>query len=208
MPKAQHSLLSRKMRHAQSMATMQVHNSVAIRKNYGNVSSEHAELAMRQHAAMQRLRQVNSELEDKLSEALSTVMEAEARAKHAELEAAHQRERMSKLAKDADEEIESLRAQLLALEEQQLAVAQNTVCDGIGGMHSSKPRKQRRASYTQRFDQYLELGGEAALDAKLESGDKIDTKKLLSAMRQLVKLSKDVVTLTTPADYDELGLCL
>ena len=69
-------------------------------------------------------------------------------AKRAEEEAMEQRERMKAIAIEADEEIASLRKQIVSLESAELAAAQQA--GSSQGKHNNRRRRKRRAPYTER----------------------------------------------------------
>ena len=138
-------------------------------------------------------------------------MDAEERARRAEAESAHQRERIQDIAAEADEEIAMLRQRILELEAEQQQVHKN---GGDQALVKRARPKQRRTSYVQRFGQ--DFGGnEGGGDGELETTSKrsvdattpqVDAGQLLLAMRHLVKLSKDIIDVTEPGDYaDELS---
>ena len=212
-PRARRSLSSgisraHKLRHAQSVASMHSGHAASPRPESDLAN---AELAMRNLDAMKRLREANSALERQLAEALDATMKAEERAKHAEEEAMEQRERMKAIAIEADEEIASLRKQIVSLESAELAAAQQV--GSSQGKHNNRRRRKRRASYTERLDEELgtvdvneiDLAHNGQSDsASPQRGPEVDTEKLLLATRHLVELSKDVVLLTKPIDYGDL----
>ena len=211
-PRARRSLSSgisraHKLRHAQSVASMHSGHAASPRPESDLAN---AELAMRNLDAMKRLREANSALERQLAEALDATMKAEERAKRAEEEAMEQRERMKAIAIEADEEIASLRKQIVSLESAELAAAQQV---GSQGKHNNHRRRKRRASYSERLDEELgtvdvneiDLAHNGQSDsASPQRGPEVDTEKLLLATRHLVELSKDVVLLTKPIDYGDL----
>ena len=230
MSKAKRSLAPQlgarhRMRHAQSMATIQARPAGATEPSAGS-AGEHAELALHNLNAVQRLQKKNEALEEQLTAALDACAQAEERARHAEAESAHQRERTQDIAAEADEEIASLRQQLLELEAQQQQQQQQgeREVDGGGRAHQAR-RKQRRASYVQRLDEdgggLGGAGGGAGEGGGGGGGDgrkavcgisggggmapHVDAEQLLLAMRYLVELSKDIVVATKPGEYaDEL----
>lgn len=182
------------LRHAMSMATGMTSSS-SPHSNHD--AQSRAELAIRNIDVMKRLRHRNEELETQLAEAILAAANAEERASVAEAEAAQQRERMKRLAAEADAEISHLQEEILALE-----ASRNKA--------PSRNRKTRRASFVAKFEDAVESIGTAMIDTEVALNEQIqrsnsqtvDEKEIIESMRKLVALSIEVAAVTKPKAFE------